>query len=104
MKRGEVWWAVLPKPMGRRPVVLLSRDEAYHVRTSITVGLVTMTIRNIRTEVRITPENGLLKPSVVNLDDLFTVDKFRLTRFISQLSPEKMAQVNAAIRFALAIP
>jgi len=29
MKRGEVWWARVDK---RRPVVLLSRDEAYAVR------------------------------------------------------------------------
>ena len=37
MRRGEVWWAALPKPAGRRPVVLLSRDEAYAVRELVTV-------------------------------------------------------------------
>ena len=31
MRRGEVWWADLPAPAGRRPVVLLSRNEAYAV-------------------------------------------------------------------------
>lgn len=34
MKRGEVWWAQLPSPVGRRPVVLLSRDTAYRVRSA----------------------------------------------------------------------
>ena len=38
MKRGEVWWANLPKPVGRRPVVLLSRNAAYPVRASVTVA------------------------------------------------------------------
>ena len=38
MKRGEVWWANLPKPVGRRPVVLLSRNAAYAVRASVTVA------------------------------------------------------------------
>ena len=43
MHRGEVWWAELPLPAGRRPVLLLSRDAAYKVRTSLTVAMVTRT-------------------------------------------------------------
>ena len=38
MKRGEVWWAELPPPTGRRPVVLLSRDEAYEVRALVIIA------------------------------------------------------------------
>ena len=104
MKRGEVWWATLPKPMGQRPVVLVSRDEAYRVRTSVTVALVTTTIRNIRTEVLLDPEDGVPKRSVVNLDDLFTIEKFRLRRFVAHLSTDKIDQIDAAIKFALALP
>lgn len=103
MKRGDVWLAVLHEPIGQRPVVLLSRDEAYRVRASVTVALVTTTIRNIQTEVLLTPEEGLAKRCVVNLDDLFTVQKSRLERFITHLSPEKIGQVNGALRFALAL-
>ena len=51
MRRGEVWWAELPQPVGRRPVLLLSRDAAYSVRTPVTVAIVTRTIRNIPVEV-----------------------------------------------------
>ena len=104
MKHGEIWWAALPKLMGERPVVLVSRGEAYRVRTSVTVALVTTTIRNIRTEVLLDREDGLPKRSVANLDDLFTVEKVRLRRFVAQLSTEKIDQINAAIKFALALP
>ena len=104
MKRGDVWLASLEEPIGRRPVILLSRDGAYHIRTSVTVALVTTTIRNIRTEVLLTPGEGLAKRCVVNLDDLFTVHKSRLDRFIAHLSPEKLNAVDAALKFALAIP
>ena len=104
MKRGDVWLASLHAPIGRRPVVLLSRDGAYHVRTSVTVALVTTTIRNIRTEVLLTPEEGLAKRCVVNLDDLLTVHTSRFERFIVHLSLEKIHEVNAALRFALEIP
>ncbi len=51
MRRGEVWWAELPQPIGRRPAVLLSSDAAYRARTSVTVAIITRTIRSIPVEV-----------------------------------------------------
>jgi mRNA-degrading endonuclease toxin of MazEF toxin-antitoxin module len=29
-EQGEVWWADLPKPAGRRPVVVLTRSDVMH--------------------------------------------------------------------------
>ena len=51
MKRGEVWWASIPEPSGRRPVVLLSRDAAYALKSSVTVAEISRTIRGIPSEV-----------------------------------------------------
>ena len=101
MRRGEVWWAELPPPIGRRPVVLLSRDVAYRVRTSITVGIVTRITRNIPVEVPLGPEDGMPQQCVVNLDDILTIPKARLAERITTLSPEKMTAVARAISFAL---
>jgi len=101
VRRGEVWWAELPQPIGRRPVVLLSRDAAYRVRTSVTVGMVTRTIRGIPVEVPLGMEDGMLEKCVVNLDDILTIPKARLVERITTLSPQKMAAVARAIIFAL---
>jgi mRNA interferase MazF len=101
MRRGEVWWAELPQPIGRRPVLLLSRDAAYSVRTSVTVGIVTRTIRKIPTEVPLGQEDGMPAKSVVNLDDILTIPKSRLTERITALSQEKMTAVAKAVAFAL---
>ena len=101
MKRGEVWWAYLPPPAGRRPVLLLSRDEAYTVRSQATVAPVTTRIRNIPVEVELGPEEGLPRTCVVNLDILTTVALDLLDERITELSHEKMEQVEAAVRFAL---
>ena len=101
MRRGEVWWAELPPPIGRRPVVLLSRDVAYKVRTSITVALVTRMARNIPVEVPLGPEDGMPQQCVVNLDNILTIPKPRLTGQITMLSPEKMTAVARAVIFAL---
>lgn len=101
MRRGEVWWAELPPPIGRRPVLLLSRDVAYRVRTSITVAIVTRVARNIPVEVPLGPEDGMPQRCVVNLDDILTIPKFRLAGRITVLSPEKMTDVAKAVIFTL---
>ena len=104
MRRGEVWWSELPLPVGRRPVVLLSRDEAYAVRNAVTVAEVTSTIRGIPVEVELSPEDGLPKKCVVNLDTIVTIRKDLLIERIALLRDEKIEQINSAIKFALSIP
>ena len=104
MLRGEIWWAKLPPPVGRRPVLLLSRNEAYTVRNAVTVAEVTTTIRGIPVEVPLKQEDGMPKPCVVNLDKLATIRKDLLETRITMLSDEKTALVNKALKFALTIP
>ncbi len=101
MRRGEVWWSQLPPPIGRRPVVLLSRDSAYRVRVAVTVAPVTRTVRDIPVEVALDESDGLPSRCVANLDDIATIPKTLIKRRIAVLSPEKMQEVEAAIRFAL---
>ena len=101
MKRGEVWWANMPQPIGRRPVLLLSRNAAYPVRSSVTVAPITRTVHEIPVEVRLGPEDGLPRDCVANLDNIVTVSKKRLDRSLTTLSPEKMRSIEQAIKFAL---
>lgn len=103
MRRGEVWWADLPLPIGRRPVVLLSRDEAYAVRNAVTVAEITSTIRGIPVEVELGREDGLPKKCVVNLDTIVTIRKDLLIERIAILRDEKIEQLNSAIKFALSL-
>ena len=101
MRRGEVWWAELPPPIGRRPALLLSRDAAYTVRTSVTVAMITRTIRAIPVEVPLGPEDGMPTQCAVNLDNILTILRSRLTGRITILSLDKMTAVSKAIVFAL---
>ena len=103
MQRGEAWWTELPRPIGRRPVVLLSRDEAYAVRNAVTVAEVTTKIRGIPVEVVLGPEDGLTKKCVVNLDTIATIRKDLLIERISLLRSEKLRQIDEAIKFSLSI-
>ena len=101
MQRGEVWWAELEPPSGRRPVLLLTRDAAYRLRTSVTIATITRTIRGIAVEVPLGTEDGMPQRCVVNLDDINTISKSMLIERITMLSREKLAAVNKAIIFAL---
>jgi mRNA interferase MazF len=101
MKRGEVWWIEMPAPAGRRPAVLLSRDTAYRVRAAVTVAPVTRTIRGIPVEVLLDQSDGMTARCVVNVADITTLPKALLKQRITALTPEKIHQIDDAIRFAL---
>ena len=101
MKRGEIWWAELEPPAGRRPVLLLSREDAYSVRELITVAPVTTRIRHIPSELPLSTEDGLPKPCVVNLDTITTIAKASLHGKLTSLSAEKLKAVEVALHFAL---
>ena len=103
MKRGEIWWAQLTPPSGRRPVLLLSRDEAYAVRDLVTVAPVTTRIRHIPSEVALGPEDGLPHLCVVNLDTITTIAKRSLSARLTTLSSGKREEVAAALHFALGL-
>jgi mRNA interferase MazF len=103
MKRGEIWWAELEPPAGRRPVLLLSRDEAYIIRDLVIVASVTTKIRHIPSEVPLNLEDGLPKPCVINLDTITTIAKVSLREKLATLSSKKLEAVEVALCFALGI-
>ncbi len=89
--------------MGRRPVVLLSRNLAYPVRNAATVAPITRTVRGIPVEVNLGPEDGMTENCAVILDNVTTIRKSLLSRQITVLSEERMQLVNSAIKYALAL-
>jgi len=103
VRRGEIWWADLPPPGGTRPIVLLSRDEAYAARALVIVAVVTTRIRDLPTEVALNEDDGLARPSVINLNVIQTIEKSLLRERISLLRPHKLKQLDAALRFALGL-
>jgi mRNA interferase MazF len=104
VRRGEVWWANLAAPFGRRPVVLLSRNKAYAILTSVVVVPVTSTVRGIPVEVPLGGEEGLSRPCAANADTLLTVPRTVLTEKIGDLPTGKLLALNDAVRFALDLP
>ena len=101
MKQYELWWAALPAPAGRRPVLLLSRDAAYSYLNKFLAAEVTTTVRNIAVEVPVGREEGLSVKSAANFDNIRTVTRSELMKRIGCLAPRRHAEVKLAVGHAL---
>jgi mRNA interferase MazF len=100
--RGEVWWCELPE-VGRRPVVVLSRDAAIPRLRRALIGPCTTTIRGIPSEVRLEPtEDPIPRISVVNLDSIESVSIGALVERVGRLSDDRMRQICDALDIAVA--
>jgi mRNA interferase MazF len=100
--RGELWWCELAE-IGRRPVVVLSRDAAIPRLRRALIGPCTTTIRGIPSEVPLEPaEDPVPQASVVNLDSVESVSIGMLVERLGRLSDERMRQICAALSVAVA--
>ena len=102
MKPYEIWWAELPPPAGRRPVLLLSRDDAYGYLNKFIAVEITTRIRGIPVEVGLGKSEGLPVRCVANFDNLRTIRRSAFTRRIGQLAPSRRTDVKRALGYALA--
>lgn len=99
MSRGDVCWLELPEE-GRRPVCVLTRREAIPVLRNVLVALVTRTVRDIPTEVRLTGDDGMAFECAISLDNVRTVPRALLTERITSLSGARMHEVCGALAAA----
>lgn len=98
--RGEVWWYEDPRA-GRRPFLILSRDEAIPVLNQVLAAPATRTIRDIPTEVRLTPADGMPAECVLSLENVSLLRPALCTSLITRLGPSTMAQVCQALGRAI---
>jgi mRNA interferase MazF len=100
--RGEVWWCE-PPDVGRRPVVVLSRDAAIPRLRRALIAPCTTTVRGLPSEVVLEPpEDPVPKRSAVNLDSVESVSIGVLVDRVGRLSDDRMSQVCAALAVAVA--
>jgi mRNA interferase MazF len=100
-ERGEVWWWESQK-IGRRPVVVLSRDEAISRRRRAIVAPCTTTRRGLPTEVSLDPGTDPVPVScVVNLDSADDVSTALLVERLGRLSSARMGEVCQALSIAV---
>lgn len=103
-ERGEVWWCELDT-IGRRPVVVLSRDAAIRGRRLALVAPCTTTVRGLPSEVGLDPgTDPVPRPCVVTLDACESVPVALLVDRLGRLSGARMSAVCRALAIAVDCP
>jgi mRNA interferase MazF len=102
--RGELWWCE-PAGIGRRPVVVLSRDAAIPRLRRTLIGPCTTTIRGLPSEVVLEPGNDPVpQRCAVNLDSVESVSAGVLVQRLGRLADERMRQICEALEVAVDCP
>ena len=84
VSQGDIWWA--ESELDRRPVLVVTRDEAIDALNKVVVAPVTRTVRGIPTEVPLDSDDGLPHPCAASFDNLRVVAKSRLTERVGAIS------------------
>jgi mRNA interferase MazF len=101
VRQFEIWWADLPLPVGRRPVLILTRSAALRYLSKCIVAEVTSTIRHIPVEVMLGRAEGLRASCVANLDNVHVVPLRCLAERAGSLALTRHPEVKLALGHAL---
>jgi len=108
--RGQIWWVDLQDPSGsepgyRRPILIIQSNRfARSALNTLTVCIFTTNLELAEAPGNILvphQESGLPKDSVLNVSQLYTIDKASLGEFVGELSPEYLFAVDQGLRLAL---
>lgn len=110
MKRGEIRWVDFADPIGsapgyRRPAVVISSDRFNRSRiATVVVAAVTSNTRLAEAPGNVAlPDELLKRPSVVNVSQLFTVDRHQVDQLIAAAPPGTLARVDDGLRLVLGL-
>ena len=110
IKRGQIYYADLTPVVGSeqgglRPVLIVSNDIGNKRAPIVIAAAITSRIykRRLPTQVLLDTSCGLCKESMVECEQMRTLDKHRLKGFIGIINDEEMKQINQAIAISLGV-
>ena len=107
--RGDIYYANMEPHVGseqggERPVVVLQNDTGNKYSPTLIIATLTSRVdkkRHLPTHVLLDHNPGLKVPPIVQLEQIFTIDKRRVQRFAGQVSEEEMNRIEKAIKVSL---
>ncbi len=109
--RGDMFYADMPQgvgseQLGYRPVIILQNNVGNKHSTAVIVAPLTSVSHakaKLPTHYTMKAENGLEKPSIVLLEQIHTIDKQRLQRYIGKASDKALAGIEYALAISLGL-
>jgi mRNA interferase MazF len=99
--RGDVWWGET-LTHGRRPYIVLTRDEAIEQLGEVIVVPLTTTVRRLPNEVELDESDGMPRACITSLDNPSTIAKGQLVEKITAVGPAKMDELCRALGVTVA--
>ena len=110
IKRGQIYYADLSPVVGSeqggyRPVLIIQNDmgNRYSPTTIAAVITTRKTKANLPTHHWLNKRYGLSVDSMVECEQIRTIDKSRLKDFVGQVDNNEMSWINEKIKISLAI-
>ncbi|MEE0792725.1 MAG: type II toxin-antitoxin system PemK/MazF family toxin [Faecalibacterium prausnitzii] len=109
--RGNIYYADMEPHIGSeqgdtRPVVVLQNDIGNRYAPTLIVATVTSRTEKKRyqpTHVLIAHNTAFERPSVVQLEQNFTIDKSRIQRFLGRITQNEMQEIEKGVVSSLAL-
>lgn len=101
MNRGDVWLINLGGRIGNRPVVVLTRQNVLNYLNKVTVAEITTQGKGYPTEIFVGQKANLPKPSFVQADNIHTIAKNHLKKFLGSLDKDSMLEISRKAVLAL---
>ena len=108
-QRGDIYFVKLEAGVGSeqngaRPAVILQNDVGnIYSPTLIVAALTSKTDKKVTQATHCQVEEDGLKPSIVQAEQIFTIDKERIKSFMGMTSEWEMAQIEKALKCSLAL-
>ena len=107
-KRGDIYLANLnpfkgSEQGGTRPVLVLQNNDGNYYCPTLIVAPITTKLKklNMPTHCCFEKVRGLDEPSMVSLEQIKTIDKCRVEKYLGKMTRKQMAKVEDAIRESL---
>lgn len=110
IKRGDVYFINLGQGYGseqggRRPCLILQNNTSNKFSPAVVVAVLTTKLDKHRlpTHVLLSEQSKIPRKSVVLLEQIMTIDKRRVGKYVTSLTEEDMQKVNKALKISLAL-
>ena len=110
-RRGDIYFADLDPVVGSeqggtRPVIVIQNDTGNKHSPTLIVATVTTRIRkkeNMPTHLLIKDNPAFREASVVQLEQIRTIDKCRIDNYLGKVMPHEMVAIEKALSISLAM-